>query len=231
MERVDVFFEPLRTLLVQIAAFLPRLAIALLIVVGGWLLAKAVRFTVVRGLRAFNFDVLTRRAGIDDFLREGGVETRLSDWLGWLAKWMVILAALAVAFNGLGLAYVTALTGKLLAFVPRVALALVLLAIGTYFARIGGAATTAFLRQAGPTDAELLGRLVRYGLFVFVVLIVIDVLEVGGGIVRLTFLILLAGFVLALALAFGLGGRSWAAALLARWWPGTEASSKGERHE
>jgi hypothetical protein len=37
-------------------------------------------------------------------------------------------------------------------------------------------------------------------------------------------LILLAGVVLALALAFGLGGRDWAAAVLERWWPRTHGS-------
>jgi len=45
------------------------------------------------------------------------------------------------------------------------------------------------------------------------------VLDVGGGIVRLTFLIMLAGVVLAFALAFGLGGQRRAGALLERWWP------------
>ena len=44
-------------------------------------------------------------------------------------------------------------------------------------------------------------------------------LEVGGDIVELTFLVLLGGIVLALALAFGFGGKDWAAALLERWWP------------
>jgi hypothetical protein len=43
--------------------------------------------------------------------------------------------------------------------------------------------------------------------------------EVGGDIVQRTFLVILGGIVLALALAFGLGGKDWAAALLERWWP------------
>jgi hypothetical protein len=42
---------------------------------------------------------------------------------------------------------------------------------------------------------------------------------VGGAIVRHSFLIVLAGIVLALALAFGIGGQHWAAELLERWWP------------
>jgi hypothetical protein len=53
----------------------------------------------------------------------------------------------------------------------------------------------------------------------FVVLIALDQVNVGGDIVRQSFLIILAGVVFALALAFGLGGRDAAAELIDRWWP------------
>ena len=53
----------------------------------------------------------------------------------------------------------------------------------------------------------------------FVVMIALSQVEVGGDIVQRTFLIILAGLMLALALAFGLGGKEWAASLLQRWWP------------
>ena len=68
-------------------------------------------------------------------------------------------------------------------------------------------------------DADLLGRIARYLIMTFVVMIALSQVEVGGDIVQKTFLIILAGLVLALALAFGLGGREWAAAMLERWWP------------
>jgi hypothetical protein len=44
-------------------------------------------------------------------------------------------------------------------------------------------------------------------------------MQIGGEIIRSSFLIVLAGVVLALALAFGIGGKDWAAELLERWWP------------
>jgi hypothetical protein len=53
----------------------------------------------------------------------------------------------------------------------------------------------------------------------FVALMALDQVRIGGEIVRQSFLIILAGVVLALALAFGLGGRDWAARRLERWWP------------
>jgi hypothetical protein len=50
-------------------------------------------------------------------------------------------------------------------------------------------------------------------------MIALSQIEVGGDIVQRTFLVILGGVVLALALAFGIGGKDWAAALLERWWP------------
>ena len=63
MENLDVIVHPLRAFLVEIGAYLPRLAVAIVVLVAGWLIAKAVRFAVVKALRALNFHVLTERAG------------------------------------------------------------------------------------------------------------------------------------------------------------------------
>ena len=215
----ELLVEPIRVFLRQVGDFLPRLALAGLVLVGGWLLAKAARFAVVKGLRALNLNVITERSGMDGFLRQGGLENDTVDLLGWLIYWLVILAALVIAFNGLGLTYITDLLGKVVLFVPKVIVALLILAFGAYFAAFVGATMAAYCRDAGIRDAELLGRLARSAIVVFVVLIALDQVNVGGDIIRQSFLILLAGVVLALALAFGLGGRDWAASLIERWWP------------
>ncbi len=104
-------------------------------------------------------------------------------------------------------------------FVPKVLVALLILTFGAYFARFVANAVTAYCRNVHIQDAELLGRLARYAIITFVVLIALDQVNVGGEIVRETFLVVLAGLVFALALAFGLGGREWAAEFLERWWP------------
>src|SRR6266403_1317659 len=144
MQSIDLLFESAREFLHQIAAFLPRLLLALVVVAIGWLLAKAVRFAVEKGMRAVNFTVLTERAGTDNFLQQAGLKGDTTTLFGLVAYWIAILATLMIA----------------------------------------------------------LGQV-----------------EVGGDIVQRTFLILLAGLVLALALAFGIGGKDWAAAMLERWWP------------
>ena len=219
MDNVNVMLEPVRAFLTQIGTFLPRLALAVAVLIAGWLLAKVARFAVVRGLRAINFNVLTERAGMDGFLKQGGIESDTTDIFGLLVYWLVILAALIIAFNGLGLTYVTDLLTVAMLFVPKVIVALLILAFGAYFARFVAGAIIAYCRNVGIQDADLLGKLAQYAIVAFVVLIALDQVNVGGDIIRQSFLIILAGVVFALALAFGLGGKDWAASRLERWWP------------
>jgi hypothetical protein len=219
MTQLDLLFEPLRVFLVQVGDFLPRLALALVVILVGWFLAKAARFAIARGLRAVNFHVVTQRSGLDTFLRDGGIAADTTDIIALVVYWLVILGALVVGFNSLGLIYVTDLLGRVILFVPKVLVALLVLAFGAYFARFIGNAITVYCRNVHIQDAELLGRLAQYAIVTFVVLIALDQVNIGGDIVRQSFLIILAGVVFALALAFGIGGKEWAAELLERWWP------------
>ena len=219
MNQLDLMLEPLRVFLVQVGDFLPRLALALVVILVGWLLAKVARYAIVKALRAVNFHVVSQRAGLDGFLRDGGIQSDTTDILALIVYWLVILGALVIGFNSLGLIYVTDLLGRVILFVPKVLVAVLVLAFGAYFARFIGNAITAYCRNVHIQDAELLGRLAQYAILTFVILIALDQVNIGGDIVRQSFLIILAGLVFALALAFGLGGKEWAAELLERWWP------------
>jgi hypothetical protein len=216
MEKFDMQLEPLRAILFQTSAFLPRLLIAVVVVLGGWLLAKVARLAVTKALRAMNFNVLTERSGLDGFLRQGGMSGDTTTLFGLLMQWLVILAALLIAFNGLGLTYITELLSRVVWFVPNIFVALLVLAFGSYFARVVGDTVASDSKLA---EARLLGKFAQYAVMVFVVMMALDQIKVGGDIVRESFLLILAGIVLALALAFGLGGKDWAAERIEHWWP------------
>jgi Conserved TM helix len=224
MQSIDMLLETTREFLHQLAALLPRLTLALAVLIVGWLAAKAVRFAVERALRAVNFHVLTERAGTDNFLQQGGLRGDTTTLFGLFSYWLVILAALIIAFNGLGVTYITDLLQHLVLFSPKILVAMLVIIFGSYFARFVGSAVHTYCVVAKVPDADVLSRLARYLIMTFVVMIALSQIEVGGDIVQKTFLIILAGLVLALALAFGLGGKDWAAALLERWWPQHKAS-------
>jgi len=216
---INVMLEPIRATLTQVGVFLPKLGIAVVVLLAGWALARLARFTVAKGLRAINFNVLTERSGIDGFLRQGGIRSDTTDIFAVLVYWLVIFIALVIAFNGMGLTYITDLLGQVVLFVPKVIVALLILAFGAYFALFVGATVETYCSNVGLKDGALLGKIAQYAIIAFVVLIALDQMSIGGDIVRHSFLILLGGVVLGLALAFGIGGQKWAAGLLERWWP------------
>jgi hypothetical protein len=216
MENMEMWLEPLRASLRQVGEFLPHVLLAIAILVIGWLIAKAARFAIIRMLRAINFNIVTEKAGIDHFLQQGGGDRDTVDILGLLVYWLVLFAALMIAFNSLGLTYVTDLIGRIVLFVPKVMVAVLILVFGAYFARFVGAAVTTYLKNVGASDAELLGRLALYAIMAFVILIALDQLGLGD-IIRQTFLIIVSAIGLALALAFGIGGAKRAGEFLDRW--------------
>jgi hypothetical protein len=219
MQSIDIVLETSKEFLHQIAALLPRLALALLVIVAGWLIAKLIRFAVEKALRAVNFAILTERAGTDGFLKEGGMRGDTTTLVGLLAFWVALLSAAIIAFNGLGLTYITDLLQRVVLFAPKVLVAMLVIVFGSYFARFVGGAVHTHCVDAKIPDADLLGKIARYIVMTIVVMIALSQVEVGGDIVQKAFLIVLSAVALALALAFGLGGQSWAAALLERWWP------------
>jgi hypothetical protein len=136
-----------------------------------------------------------------------------------LIYWLVILVALIIGFNSMGLTYIPGLLGEVVRFVPKVIAALLILAFGAYFARFVGKAVVAYCKNIAIQDADILGKVAQYAIMTFVVLIALDQVNVGGEIVRQSFLIILAGIVFALALAFGLGGKAAAKEFIEHWWP------------
>jgi hypothetical protein len=130
----------------------------------------------------------------------------------------------------MGLTHVTELIERIVLFVPKVMVAVLILAFGAYFARFIGLALTTYCKNVGISDAEVLGRVALYAIMVFVVLIALDQLGLGE-IIRQTFLILIAAVALGLALAFGLGGQKRAAEFLERWSRSKSDDKDASRHK
>ncbi|MFQ5937594.1 MAG: hypothetical protein ACE5LB_14420 [Acidiferrobacterales bacterium] len=224
-DQLKEMWGPGRAFLLDLVQFLPKFLLAIAVLVAGWLLAKFLQFIVVRALKAINFSVVTDKAGIDSFFKQGGIKATTIDILGILIYWLAILVALLVAFNILGLKEVSDLFREVAVFIPNVIVAVLIIAIGLYFARFVGDAMVAYSKNVGIEDAELMGRVARYAIMIFVIIIALSQVQVGADIIRWTFFILFAGIVLALALAFGLGGQKWAAGQLDKFMKGEKKKS------
>lgn len=210
-QQINIVLDTVRSFMIELGQFLPKLIGAVVILIAGWLIAKFLRFVVVRSLRSIGFNVVTDKAGLDEFLKKGGGRKDTIEVLGLLVYWLAILATLLIGFNSLGLTVVSELFSRITQFVPNVIVAVLILTIGLYFARFVADAVVSYSRNVGMADADLIGRVTRYAIGVFVVVIALGQMNIADRILYPALLILFGGAVLALALAFGLGGQKWAA--------------------
>jgi hypothetical protein len=214
----EAIFVALTNALNDLLLFLPRLLGALLILLVGWLIAKAVEALVAKGLRAVRFNQVADRAEIDQFLDRAGVRLDPASVVGKLAYWFLLLIFVGAAFNAFGLTQATAVINQILAYLPNVVVALVVLLVGALLAQLAANLVRGASGTARVGDPGLLATLARTAVLVFAFLIALDQLNIGEAIVNTLFMAVVGMLALAGALAFGLGGRDVAARILEDWY-------------
>jgi Conserved TM helix len=214
----DAIFVALTNALNDLMLFLPRLLGALVILLVGWLIAKAVEALVSRGLRAVRFNQVADRAEIDQFLVRAGVNLDPASVVGKLAYWFLLLIFIGAAFNTFGLTQVNTIINQIIAYIPNVVVALVVLLVGALLATFVGNLVRGASGSARVGDPNLLASLARGAVIAFAFLIALNQLQIGEAIVNTLFMATVGMIALAGALAFGLGGRDVAARILEDWY-------------
>lgn len=198
-------------------AILPDLVLGLILLIVGWLVARLLRRVAIRILRALHVNELAEKAGIDDFLVQGGVPVTTVTLLAGTLYWLILAGVFMILLESLGFTTAGVLVERVVLFVPNLVLATGILVFGALLARVIGAVILSYLSNIGSTAAEPVAALARYAMLVFVLFMAAEQLAIRTEVLVSAFQIAFASVCLAAALAFGLGGREWAAQLIARY--------------
>lgn len=183
-----------------------RLVSALVLLLFGWVLALLLRLLASRLVHALGKIVPTR------VLRRGlphpTLERQVSDVVGLVVFWAVLLFFLAAAADTLGLAILSSSLSGLGFYIPRLLGAIIIAVVGLVLGNLAREAVTAAASATGAPFAAAVGQVVRAAIIVAAALIAIA--ELGIDITLLTALlsVTLLAVLGAFALAFGLGART-----------------------
>lgn len=213
---LDPLTESLQLTWMQVQLFLPRLLGALFLLALGWIVASLVRRLLVRLLRAFRVDVVAERAGIEDFLLRGGVRFTTVTLFAQIVYWGLFLVVFLAAFNVLGIPVPTSTIEQVAAYLPNIFIALLIVIFGSLLAQFARSSLQTYLNNIGMEGARTFAMLAYGALLVFVGTLALGQLRIGGEVLTSAFELAFGSLCLALALAFGLGGRHWAARILDR---------------
>jgi hypothetical protein len=201
----------------KIAVFLPNLFFAVAIILLGWVICNVIKRVVVRVLKICQFDVLAERSGIKQILDRGGIRQTTSDILGLLVFWFLFLIAIVTTLETLNLSGATDTLHTIYIYIPKIVAALVTLILGLYFANFLETVTRTSCANAELAQAASIGRAAYIATAIFVVAGIFEILDIASEIVIWAFILVFGAVCLALALAFGLGGRDVASRFLEKW--------------
>ncbi|MCM8770782.1 MAG: hypothetical protein NC936_02810 [Candidatus Omnitrophica bacterium] len=206
MDLKSTLIEPVRTLLGQIGNFVANLLLFIFILVVGWLIARAIKWLIIRVLKAIPLDKWADDAKITDVIQKGGITYTLSELIGVACYWIVILVTLVFAVNAIGLSTAADLLNKVILYIPNVIAAVFILILGLFAATLLSNLVQTVAANAGITQAKLLGKISEVITIVFAIIIALEQLQITGILIlERIILIILASLGLAVALAFGLG--------------------------
>jgi hypothetical protein len=210
----EILVQSYQSFFVKIASFLPAVLGALVLLIFGWIIAKIIRSISIKLLNLMRLNVVTEKAGIDKFLAEGGVKSTTVQIIGSLFYWLIMFIVILTALNSLGLSVASELFNQIFLFIPNIIVALLVLIFGFFLANIVSQFLVTYFRNVEIENADSLGNIAKYSIMIFVVTISLTQLNIGGELLTNAFLILMSAVCLALAIAFGLGGKDWAGEVL-----------------
>ncbi|SPL90805.1 CmpX [[Actinomadura] parvosata subsp. kistnae] len=117
----------------QIATFVPRLVAFLVILIIGWIVAKALEKIVDKVLERVGFDRAVERSGVRRWLERSKYDA--SDLLAKIVFYAILLVTLQIAFNVFGPNPVSALLAGVVGWLPKALVAIVIIVVAGAVAR------------------------------------------------------------------------------------------------
>lgn len=214
LERLDIegISTPAIAMLNDILTMIPNIAVAIvLVLIGLW---------IGKWLKKFTTDLL-RRIGFDSYFKGMGVgaaakrpnSLSFSEIVGYIVQVFVVLLFVAEALNVVKLDFFVDLARAVIAYIPNVVAALVILGVGLWLGSLAKKVLGSILQGE---SSNVLATIAKYAIIVIAVFMALDQLGVASAIVNAAFILTLGGLALAFGLAFGLGGKNFAAKYLAK---------------
>jgi small-conductance mechanosensitive channel len=204
--------DPAIAMLQDVLTMIPNIAVAVILLLVGIWLGKWVERMVTQMLWRLRFDNVFHQMGIGSLTPEKPKQT-LSQMVGLLAKIVVVLLFTVESLQIVHLDFLVTLATGVIAYLPMLLAALIILGVGLF---LGHLLEQVLQNVVKHSYSRTLAAIAKYTIFAVTVFMALDQLGVAHSIVNAAFILVLGGLALAFGLAFGLGGKEFAAKYLGK---------------
>lgn len=212
----DVFNTSLQSLWFGFVQFTPRLVIAVVFFIVGWVLGSLIAKAIEQVFSGLKIDNLFRSVGAENFFRKAGINLNSGYFVGQIIRWFIIIVFLLPSLNLVGLDDVSSfLSETVLGYLPQVIIAAFVLIIAAVVSEGLSKAVLTTAKAMNLKAANMLAAVAKYAVWVFAIIIALGKLGLGD-FMNILFSGIIAMLALGGALAFGLGGKEHAARFLSK---------------
>lgn len=211
----SVITGSMQDLYLRMIDVLPTLVVAVLVLVFGWAVAILLGNLVGKILTLIKIDELAEYLGLQKLSERVGKKLSVAGFGSWLVKWFFMITAFVAAADLLGLSQVSQfLFGSVLPYFGNVIVAVAIMVIGTVAANFMQGIVQHSLKGSGLGSFEFLAEFTRWAIVIFAFLAALSQLDIASDFMKDLFRGIVAMLAIAGGLAFGLGGREHAKAVL-----------------
>lgn len=210
MDWQNIMMDSFNQFLAKVITFLPNLLAMMVILIIGLLAAWMLKVFLFRSLKAVHFDKRSERWGLAQVLAKGRPRFSPAYLLSRFCFWVVVLVTLIMGINALEIGATQNFVAHFFDYLPHFFAAILILVVGYLIAIFLSQAVLIAAVNAQIDSARLLSRSVRWFLIILSLAMALYHLGIAEKVVVAGFSIIFGGIVLALAIAFGWGGRDLA---------------------
>ncbi len=211
----ELFFNSLQNIALKAQETIPGIIGAILMLLIGWLFAKVIYFIISRVLKAIRFDDLAERINVKEFLERANVKASPSQLISKFFYWLILLLVITTASDALGWNVVSEQVSNLINFLPKLLLAIVFFAVGTFVATF----IRDLIRSATSSLGIGAGKIISNGVFYFLfIIITLTALEQAGmdtSLITSNLLLIIGAILAAAAISYGFASREILSNILA----------------
>ncbi len=210
----------------RLVGVLPDIVGAIIVLLLGLIVAPILGGIVKKIFDIIRIDEMADKAGLMEVTSGYSKNFSISLLLGKIVKWFFIIAFVMAASEILGWERITQFLNEIVFYIPQVLIAVIILVFGVIAGNFFEAVVVrSLLGSNAPIDnPQIIGKVTKWSFVIFGVMAAMLQIGIAPSLIQILF----TGIVLALALAFGLGGREKAAELLDYIWSSPKKGKKKE---
>lgn len=204
-EMKEILFSSLSVMGEKIMGFLPSLVGAIIVILLGWLFARIIAYAVKRILLLAKFDRWNESINKSEIAKKSELTIDPVKIISRFVFWIVMLIVLIISLEIMGWEAVTDQVGKLVVYLPKLFIAIVIFIAGMYIANLVKQLLRTALLSLEVTAAKAISLLAFYIIIILVSITALNQADINTDILNNNIILILGSVLLAFAISFGLG--------------------------